>query len=37
MPQMVHFSAGICLLDCGVLKVGSEEFLRRGKIRRLLK
>ena len=29
MPRMVHFSGGICLSDCGVLKVWSEGFLGR--------
>jgi len=33
-PQMVHFSARICLSDCGVLKGFLEEFLRRAEIRR---
>ena len=37
MPHMVHFSAGICLSDCGVLKGFLEEFLRRAEIRTLLK
>ncbi len=34
---MVHFSTGICLSDCGVLKGFLEEFLRRAEIRTLLK
>jgi len=33
MPHMVHFSAGICLSDSGVLKGFLEEFLRRAEIR----
>ena len=37
MPRMVHFSAGICLSDCGVLQGFLEEFLRRAGIRTLLK
>ena len=37
MPRMVHFSTGICLSDCGVLKGFLEEFLRRAEIRTLLK
>ena len=34
MPRMVHFSARICLSDCGVLKGFLEELLRRAEIRR---
>jgi hypothetical protein len=33
MPQMVHSSTRICLPNGGVLKVWSEGFLRRGRIR----